>query len=123
MTMNHAAVLYAPLDLRVEQRPIPDPGPHEVVVEIRSVGVCGSDVHWYEDGRIGDRVVERPLVLGHESAGVVVARGELAGRHATGQRVAIEPGVPCGRCVECRHGRYNLCPEVQFFGTPYVDGA
>jgi L-iditol 2-dehydrogenase len=80
-------------------------------------------VHYYEHGRIGDFVVRAPMVLGHESSGVVVALGPEAARHAVGARVALEPGVPCGRCRECRHGRYNLCPDVVFFATPPVDGA
>lgn len=120
---NRAAVLYAPHDLRVEDRPMPMPGPHDVLVEVRAVGVCGSDVHYYEHGRIGDLVVTEPLVLGHEAMGVVVACGEQAHRHALGTRVALEPGVPCGRCVQCRRGRYNLCPDMAFFATPPVDGA
>lgn len=120
---NRAAVLYAPHDLRVEDRPMPMPGPHDVLVEVRAVGVCGSDVHYYEHGRIGDLVVTEPLVLGHEAMGVVVACGEQAHRHALGTRVALEPGVPCGRCVQCRRGRYNLCPDMAFFATPPVNGA
>jgi L-iditol 2-dehydrogenase len=123
MTGNLAAVLHGVGDLRVGPHPMPATGPDDVLVEIRSVGVCGSDVHYYEHGRIGDFVVREPLVLGHESAGVVVDRGARAHRHATGQRVALEPGVPCGRCRECRLGRYNLCPDVRFFATPPVDGA
>ena len=123
MTRNRAAVLHAVGDVRIEERPPPDPGPREVLVEISAVGVCGSDVHYYEHGRIGDHVVRAPLVLGHESAGRVVARGEQATRHAVGDRVTLEPGVPCGGCRECRAGRYNLCRDVVFFGTPPVDGA
>jgi L-iditol 2-dehydrogenase len=120
---NVAAVLHAPGDVRIEQRAIPDPGPREVLVEIRAVGVCGSDVHYFEHGRIGDHVVRAPLVLGHESAGVVARVGSAVRRHSVGDRVALEPGVPCGSCRECRAGRYNLCPEVRFFATPPVDGA
>src|SRR4051812_21683563 len=118
-----AAVLYAPRDLRIEQRPVPSPSQGEVLIRILSVGVCGSDVHYYEHGRIGDFVVRAPLVLGHESAGRVVALGPEATRHAVGDRVTLEPGVPCGGCRECRAGRYNLCPDVVFFATPPVDGA
>jgi L-iditol 2-dehydrogenase len=123
MPENVAAVLHGAGDLRVGPHPMPSVGPREVLVEIRSVGVCGSDVHYYEHGRIGDFVVREPLVLGHESAGVVVDRGVDADRHEIGQRVALEPGVPCGRCRECRAGRYNLCPYVRFFATPPIDGA
>ena len=119
---NRAAVLHGVGDLRIEELPRPEPGPHDVLVQIRSVGVCGSDVHYYEHGRIGDFVVTAPLVLGHESSGVVVARGAQATRHAIGRRVALEPGVPCGVCRECRAGRYNLCRDVRFFATPPIDG-
>jgi L-iditol 2-dehydrogenase len=121
--VNRAAVLYAPGDLRVEERPMPEPGPREVLVEIAAVGVCGSDVHYYEHGRIGSFVVREPMILGHESAGRVAALGEGATKHAIGDRVTLEPGVPCGRCRECRAGRYNLCLDVRFFATPPIDGA
>jgi L-iditol 2-dehydrogenase len=102
---------------------MPELGERDVLVEVRSVGVCGSDVHYYEHGRIGSFVVDRPLVLGHEVSGVVVGRGSRAAKHPVGRRVALEPGVPCGRCFECRHGRYNLCSDVRFFATPPIDGA
>jgi L-iditol 2-dehydrogenase len=120
---NRAAVLYAPGDLRVEDRAIPEPGLREVLVEIAAVGVCGSDVHYYEHGRIGSFVVREPMVLGHESSGRVVDLGPGASRHVVGDRVALEPGVPCGHCRECRAGRYNLCRDVRFFATPPIDGA
>jgi L-iditol 2-dehydrogenase len=120
---NRAAVLYAPGDLRVEERAMPEPGPREVLVEIAAVGVCGSDVHYYEHGRIGSHIVRSPMVLGHESAGRVVTLGPEVTKHAVGDRVTLEPGVPCGRCRECRAGRYNLCRDVRFFATPPIDGA
>src|SRR5919205_2407101 len=94
-----------------------------MLVEIRAVGVCGSDVHYYEEGRIGSFVVDEPLILGHESMGTVVALGEGATKHQVGERVALEPGVPDMTCRECRAGRYNLCPNVRFFATPPIDGA
>jgi L-iditol 2-dehydrogenase len=117
-----AAVLYGVEDVRFESRPVPEPGPGEVLVEIRSVGVCGSDVHYYREGRIGDFVVAAPLVLGHEASGVVVGRGPGATTHDLGQLVALEPGIPDGTCPACRTGHYNLCPAVRFFATPPVDG-
>jgi L-iditol 2-dehydrogenase len=120
---NRAAVLHGVHDLRVDEVPVPAPGPREVLVEVRAVGVCGSDVHYYEHGRIGPYVVSEPLILGHESSGVVVGQGSGATRHQLGQRVALEPGVPCGRCRQCRAGRYNLCADVRFFATPPVHGA
>ncbi|WP_022880230.1 NAD(P)-dependent alcohol dehydrogenase [Microbacterium sp. B19] len=118
-----AAVMTAVDTTVVETRPVPALAPHEVLVEIRAVGVCGSDVHWYRDGRIGSTHVEDPLVLGHEASGVIVAVGADVPDARVGRRVALEPGVPCGRCTQCRAGRYNLCPHVRFFATPPVDGA
>ncbi len=120
---NQAAVLYAPHDIRIEERPVPRPGPGEVLIEVKAVGVCGSDVHYYEHGRIGSYVVRQPLILGHESAGVIVDVGEGVNTSRVGERVAIEPGIPDGVCEQCRAGRYNLCPNVRFFGTPPIDGA
>jgi L-iditol 2-dehydrogenase len=120
--INRAAVLTRPLEIVLEERPVPEPGPREVLIEVSAVGVCGSDVHYYEHGRIGSHVVRAPLVLGHESAGRVVAVGDAVSKHAVGDRMTLEPGVPCGRCRECRAGRYNLCSEVVFFATPPVDG-
>jgi L-iditol 2-dehydrogenase len=120
--INRAAVLTGPLEIVLEERPVPEPGPREVLVEVSAVGVCGSDVHYYEHGRIGSHVVRAPLVLGHESAGRVVAVGDAVSKHVVGDRMTLEPGVPCGRCRECRAGRYNLCSDVVFFATPPVDG-
>lgn len=120
---HRAAVLLRRGEIAIQQRPVPTPAPREVLVEVASVGVCGSDVHWYEHGRIGDLVVRAPLVLGHECAGRVAAVGADVTKHAVGERVCLEPGVPCGRCRECRAGRYNLCADVAFFATPPVDGA
>jgi len=121
--MNKAAVLYGERDLRVEDRQVPVPQHREVLVEVRSVGICGSDVHYYEHGRIGDFVVRAPMVLGHEASGVVAGLGPGASKHRVGDRVALEPGVPCLACLECRTGHYNLCRDVSFFATPPVDGA
>ena len=120
---NRVSVLTADLDIAIEEREVPVPGAHEVLVSVRSVGVCGSDVHYFETGRIGPFVVEGPLILGHEASGVVAALGSDVRDLAVGTRVALEPGVPCGACDQCRSGRYNLCPDVVFFATPPVDGA
>jgi L-iditol 2-dehydrogenase len=118
-----AAVLRGPGDVAVEERPVPQPGQGEVVVRVRSVGVCGSDTHYYEHGRIGRFVVEEPLVLGHEAAGEVTEVGPGVTRLTVGQRVSIEPGVPDLTCEQCLAGRYNLCPNMRFFATPPFDGA
>ena len=118
-----AAVLRGPGDVVVEQRAVPRPGPGEVVVRVSSVGVCGSDTHYYDHGRIGRFVVESPLVLGHEAAGEVAALGPGVTALAVGQRVSVEPGVPDLTCPQCLAGRYNLCPNMRFFATPPIDGA
>ena len=118
-----AVVLYKPHDLRIEERPIPTISADEVLVRVRTVGVCGSDVHYWHLGRIGPVVVEAPLILGHECAGELIEVGANVAHLHIGDRVALEPGVPCGRCGFCRAGQYNLCPDVVFFATPPVDGA
>lgn len=105
-----------------ESRPIPRPQAGEVLVKLEYVGICGSDLHYYEKGRIGGFIVEPPFVLGHEPGGTVVEVGEGVTNLSVGDRVALEPGKTCGHCEFCRTGRYNLCPDVVFFATPPVDG-
>jgi L-iditol 2-dehydrogenase len=117
------AVLRGPGEVALEERPVPEPGPGQVAVRVTSVGVCGSDTHYYDHGRIGRFVVEEPLVLGHEAAGDVAALGPGVTSPAVGQRVSIEPGVPDLTCAQCLAGRYNLCPNMRFFATPPIDGA
>lgn len=104
------------------EREIPQPADNEVLVKLEYVGICGSDMHYYETGRIGDYVVEPPFVLGHEPGGVVVEVGKNVTHLKIGDRVALEPGKTCGHCEYCREGKYNLCPDVVFFATPPVDG-
>ncbi|MEW6358913.1 MAG: NAD(P)-dependent alcohol dehydrogenase [Planctomycetota bacterium] len=118
-----AAVLHKPLDVRIEEVPVPKPGAGEVLVAMRSVGVCGSDVHFYENGRIGSFIVREPMILGHESAGQIVALGPGVKNLKVGDRVAVEPGFPCRRCEFCKTGRYNLCPDVVFYACPPHHGA
>ncbi len=105
-----------------EERPVPTPKDNEALVKLEYVGVCGSDIHYYESGRISDFIVEPPFVLGHEAAGTVVAVGKDVKNIKPGDRVALEPGKTCGHCEYCREGKYNLCPDVIFFATPPVDG-
>lgn len=118
-----ASVLQKVGEISLEERPVPQCGPDEVLVKVHSVGVCGSDVHYYEHGVIGPFVVEKPLILGHESAGEIVAVGENVDSSRIGQRVSIEPQKPCRVCDYCRGGRYNLCPNMEFYATPPIDGA
>ncbi len=122
-----AYVLHGPLDLRLESRVEPRVGPQEVLIEVKRVGICGSDVHYYNHFRIGQFVPRNPLVLGHEFAGDVLAVGaEVTGLKA-GDRVVAEPSLECGVCRFCRSGRYNLCANMKFIGTaacyPHIDGA
>lgn len=108
--------------LGFEEREIPRPKDGEVLVKLEYVGICGSDLHYYETGAIGDYVVKPPFVLGHEPGGTVVEVGKDVRHLKVGDRVALEPGKTCGHCEFCKTGRYNLCPDVVFFATPPVDG-
>ncbi|MCI9096444.1 MAG: NAD(P)-dependent alcohol dehydrogenase [Lachnospiraceae bacterium] len=105
-----------------EEREIPQVKEDEVLVKLEYVGICGSDLHYYESGAIGDYVVKPPFVLGHEPGGTVVEVGRNVKHLKAGDRVALEPGKTCGHCEFCKTGRYNLCPDVVFFATPPVDG-
>ena len=105
-----------------EERDIPQPKDDEVLVKLEYVGICGSDLHYYESGAIGDYIVKPPFVLGHEPGGTVVEVGKNVTHLKVGDRVALEPGKTCGHCEFCKTGRYNLCPDVVFFATPPVDG-
>ena len=123
------ARLHGPKDIRIADEPEPaPPAAGEVTLAIKTVGLCGSDLHMYESGRIGYTVAKAPFVLGHEFMGVVAAAGEgaLDGNHkplAVGQRVAVEPHVPCWRCELCEDGHPNLCPNHYFYGLFPEDGA
>lgn len=118
-----AAFLYKPGDIRIEEMEIPIPKDDEALIKLKAVGVCGSDVHFFEVGRIGDFVVKEPLILGHECAGEVVEIGKDVKNIKVGDRVAIEAGVPCRKCEFCKIGRYNLCSNVTFLATPPFHGA
>jgi L-iditol 2-dehydrogenase len=108
--------------VRLADRPVPEPRPGEVLVKVERVGICGSDLHYFAHGRIGNYVVQPPFILGHEAGGIVVALGPGVESPRIGDLVALEPGVSCGRCQFCLSGRYHLCPDVLFFATPPVDG-
>ncbi|MBD0381337.1 NAD(P)-dependent alcohol dehydrogenase [Paenibacillus sedimenti] len=118
-----AAVLDRPFSIEVKQVPIPLPKPDEALIKVYCIGVCGSDVHYYEHGKIGRYKVKQPIILGHELAGEVISVGDAVTNVTVGDRVAVEPGITCGRCEYCKSGRYNLCPDVVFMATPPVDGA
>lgn len=109
--------------VEIQHRRLPNLKAREVLVEIEAVGVCGSDTHFYEEGVIGDIVVEGPIVLGHESAGTIVAVGEEVDASRRGTRVAIEPQKPCRHCEFCKSGRYHLCISMEFYGAYPIDGS
>ncbi|XP_051946638.1 sorbitol dehydrogenase [Xyrauchen texanus] len=119
---NISVVLHSKGDLRLEQRPIPEPGANEVLLQMHSVGICGSDVHYWQNGRIGDYVVKQPMILGHEGSGRVVKVGSAVTHLKTGDRVAIEPGVPREIDEFFKSGHYNLSPSIFFCATPPDDG-
>jgi L-iditol 2-dehydrogenase len=103
-------------DVRLHEEPEPQPGPDETLVRMTDVGLCGSDLHWFTEGGIGDARIEAPIVPGHEMAGVVV------GGPWDGRLVAVDPAIPCERCELCAEGHRNLCPQVRFAGHKAVDG-
>ena len=107
------ARLHGPGDVRVHDEPRPTPGRGEVLVRVEAVGVCGSDLHWFEEGSIGGVPLTRPLCPGHE----------MAGTTEDGRRVAIDPAIPCEECALCKEGHPNLCPTVRFAGYGEDDGA
>jgi L-iditol 2-dehydrogenase len=111
------ARLHAVGDLRLEQEPVPEPGPGETLVKVTAVGICGSDLHWWGEAGIGDARLAHPLVLGHEAAGVIEDGPDR------GRRVAIDPAIPCGTCRPCRDGYRNLCVRIRFAGHGGQDGA
>jgi Threonine dehydrogenase and related Zn-dependent dehydrogenases len=119
---NKAAFMTGLKEMEIHDIPVPVPKDHEVLVRLEYVGVCGSDVHYYEYGRIGDYVVKGDFILGHECAGVIEAVGKNVKNLSVGDRVALEPGITCGQCEYCKTGHYNLCLDVQFLATPPYHG-
>ncbi len=121
-----ACRIHAKDDLRIETADTPSPGPGEVLLRLGAGGICGSDLHYYFEGRNGSFVVREPLIPGHEASGVVEAVGVGVTRVATGDRVAISPSHACGRCPYCRQGREHLCTSMKFLGSaslfPHVQG-
>ncbi len=118
-----ALFLYGKKDLRLEERPVPAPGPGDVLLAVGSVGVCGSDKHFYSEGRASSDVMTEPFVMGHEFGGGIAAVGPGVDPARVGERVSVEPLVPCGECRACQHGEYNICPTQLFHGVPGAEGA
>src|SRR5947209_18469369 len=115
--------LVAPRQLEARQMPMPpDPGAGEVLVRLRAVGICGSDMHWYKEGGIGASLAAYPSVLGPEPAGEIVAIGKGVDAVQVGQRVVVEPAITCGHCEFCRSGHHNNCIASIFMGSPQMPG-
>lgn len=122
MEKMKAWVSYGNEKMELEEIEKPKAGPGEVLVKIRAVGICGSDIHYYKDGGIGDFTVDEPIVLCHECSGDIVELGEGVDPGRLGERVIIEPGIPCFHCHDCKTGRYHYCRNMQFMATPPVNG-
>jgi len=117
-----AAVMTGLGKIEITEAPIPSPGPGEALIKVECVGICGSDLHYFEAGQLGARIVKPPFILGHEACGIVEKTGPDVANVKPGDRVALEPGRACGKCGFCRKGLYNLCAKVTFFGSPPTDG-
>jgi len=117
-----AGVLYDVYDLRVEEIDKPEVQDEEVMIKVKANGICGSDVHFYKEGELGPFVVNEPYVPGHECSGEIVDLGRKVKGIERGDRVVVEPGIPCRKCEFCKEGKYNLCPEVVFLSAPPIDG-
>jgi L-iditol 2-dehydrogenase len=118
-----ASVLFGDGTIAIQERPVPVPAADEVLVEVSTVGVCGSDMHHYNHRRNGDASNTTPVILGHEVGGRIADVGSTVDPARIGERVAVEPQRPCRVCEYCRSGAYNLCPNMKFFADPPVDGA
>ena len=122
-----ALVIHAARDLRVEDVPTPEVLPHQLRVKVRFGGICGSDLHYFQDGGFGTIRVKEPMVLGHEVAGMIEEIGSAVAGYAPGDRIAISPSLPCGTCRYCQQGLQNHCLDMRYFGsamrTPHVQGA
>ena len=122
MEKNRCLYLDAQHHLELREGPVPVPGPGQVLVKIAANGICGSDLHFYKEGRLGNFAVTEPYIPGHEASGVVTEIGPGVKHSRPGSRVVIEPGIPCGKCRLCKSGRYNLCPDVVFLSAPPING-
>ena len=124
MEMQKAAFMRGKDNMVIEEIPVPEPGEKQVLVQWEYVGICGSDVHYFHNGCCGSYKVdlEKDFMLGHECAGTVIKTGAGVEQLKVGDRVALEPGITCGKCEFCKSGRYNLCPDVVFLATPPVQG-
>ncbi|KAJ4706106.1 putative Alcohol dehydrogenase [Melia azedarach] len=120
---NMAAWLLGIKTLKIQPYHLPPLGPQDVRVRIKALGICGSDVHHFKNMRCANFIVKKPMVVGHECAGIIEEVGSEVKSFEVGDRVALEPGISCGRCCLCKSGSYNLCPEMKFFGSPPTNGS
>ncbi|TQD81663.1 hypothetical protein C1H46_032759 [Malus baccata] len=120
---NMAAWLVDVNTIKILPFKLPTIGPNDVQIRIKAVGICGSDVHYLKTMKCADFEVKEPMVIGHECAGIVDKVGSEVKHLVPGDRVAVEPGISCAHCQQCKGGRYNLCPDMKFFATPPVHGA
>jgi L-idonate 5-dehydrogenase len=122
----HGCVIHGQGDLRVDELPLPEPGPGQALVAVRYGGICGSDLHYWRHGGVGDFRLREPMVLGHEVVGTVVSYGDGASGPPPGTAVAVHPATPCGTCPECADGRRNVCRDTRYLGSaarfPHVQG-
>lgn len=121
-----AFLLFGKRDIRYSELPYPDAGPGEVIVRVKSVGICGSDVHYFKDGKIGSFIPKAPFALGHELSGIIEEETNLFPKLKKGTRVSINPSRPCKTCSYCQQGQYNLCPSMKYLGSasvfPHLNG-
>ncbi|XP_050942638.1 sorbitol dehydrogenase-like [Cucumis melo] len=120
---NLAAWLLGVNNLKIQPFHLPPLGPHDVRVKMKAVGICGSDVHFLKTLKLAHFVVKEPMVIGHECAGIVAEVGADVKHLVTGDRVALEPGISCRKCRQCKEGRYNLCSDMKFYATPPTHGS
>ena len=121
--INKAVYMCGTHNMETRDVEVSAPKDKEVLIKLEYVGICGSDVHYYEHGRIGDFIVDGDFILGHECAGEIVQVGSGVKNLKVGDRVALEPGQTCGQCEFCKSGKYNLCPDVEFLATPPYHGS
>jgi L-idonate 5-dehydrogenase len=123
----HALVIHAPKDLRIEEVPTPEPEENQLLIRVRTGGICGSDLHYFNHGGFGTVRIKEPMVLGHEVSGVVAGMGAGVSDMPIGTRIAISPSRPCGLCEYCQQGLQNHCLDMRYYGsamrTPHVQGA
>jgi L-iditol 2-dehydrogenase len=119
---NEAAIMTGIQQMEIREVPMPVCGENDVLMKSDYVGVCGSDVHYYEFGKLGANEVKPPFILGHEYSGTIIETGKNVKNVKAGDRVALEPGITCGHCRFCNTGRYNICESLRFPSCPPYDG-